>query len=301
MGNTDHNTRILEGSGEGDTIAEIAELVRAIHPELDVRQITQINDDITAIFNGSFPGFRVSNPTYHNLRHTRLVALAVTRLFHGLWCRGKVLSEKTLIQGILSAFFHDTGMLLSEADSARTGAYYIKGHETRSIYFLQRYVEATSLPSAFEENCAAIIRCTELHKEIDHLHAFPEEIQLAGHVVGSADILSQMADRYYLERLPLLFQEQKDGQAHEYSTPLELMQSTADFYRTKVRYRLHVLFKDVSQAMRDHFLARWQIDEDLYTTAILKNISYLESIIARCRAEQECVKRHLRRVPPTYP
>lgn len=301
MGNTHHTTMILGGNWEGDPIAEITGLSRVIHPEFDIARITRINDDITAIFNGSFPGFRVSNPTYHNLRHTRLVALAAARLFHGLWCRGKVFTENTLIQGMLGAFFHDTGMLLSDSDKARTGACYIRGHETRSIRFLQRYVEATSLPPEYAENCAAIIRCTELYSRIDHLEEYPEEIQLAGHVVGSADILSQMADRYYLERLPLLFQEQQDGQTSEYSTPLELMQSTADFYRTTVTYRLHVLFNDVSQAMRDHFLARWQIDEDLYTTAILKNIGYLESIIARCRAEQECVKQHLRRVPPAYP
>ncbi len=293
--------QILEGNGEGDPISEILELARIIHPEIDALQIKRINDDVTAIFNGTFPGFRVSNPTYHNLRHTRLVALAVARLFHGLWSEGESLDAGTLIQGLLSAFFHDTGMLLSEADNARTGAHYIKGHEKRSISFLQRYVEATSLPGHYAENCAAIIHCTELYKEIDHIRTLPEEVQMAGHIVGSADILSQMADRYYLERLPLLFQEQKDGKAHEYNTPLELMQSTADFYRTTVTYRLHVLFSDVSHAMRSHFRARWQIDEDLYTTAILKNISYLESIIARCKAEQECVKQHLRRVPPTYP
>jgi hypothetical protein len=293
--------QILEGNEEGDSIAEILDLARIIHPDIDIHQISRINDDVTAIFNGTFPGFRVSNPTYHNLRHTRLVVLAVNRLFHGLWISGRTFDAETLIQGLLSAFFHDTGMLLSEADNARTGAHYIKGHEKRSISFLQRYVEATSLPLYYAENCAAIIRCTELYEGIDHIHNMPEEIQLAGHIVGAADILSQMADRYYLERLPLLFQEQKDGKAHEYNTPLELMQSTADFYRTTVSYRLHSLFSDVSHAMRNHFRARWQINEDLYTTAILKNISYLESIIVRCKAEQECVKRHLRRIPPTSP
>jgi len=62
-----------------------------------------------------------------------------------------------------------------------------------------------------------------------------------------------------------------------------------------------VLFSDVSPSMRSHFREHWQIDEDLYTKAILKNIGYLESVITRCKAEQECVKRCLRRVPPAYP
>lgn len=95
-----------------------------------------------------------------------------------------------------------------------------------------------------------------------------EKIRLAGQVVGSADLLAQMADRYYQECLPLLFHEQKEGDAHQHDSPLELMQRTAQFYHTTINERLRVVFADISQAMRVHFQERWNIKRDLYSDYI---------------------------------
>lgn len=289
-------TDILDGNGRDDPAEEVLGLARLINPAVDVALLTRINRDTTALFEGKFPGFRTGSPTYHNLRHTRLVALAVARLFHGLWCDGRSFAAETLIQGILSALFHDTGMLPTEADAGAPSA---RGHEERSIAFARHYIESTGLPRSWAGNCAAIIRCTELSGGVDHLRSLPEEIRFAGHIVGCADILAQMADRYYLERLPLLFQEQKAG--HDgagYQTPVELMQATAGFYQTTITPRLEILFADVLPSLRSHFRQHWGIDEDLYTRAIRRNIDYLDSIIARCRAERQCVEQYLRRVPP---
>ena len=55
-------------------------------------------------------------------------------------------------------------------------------------------------------DCATIINYTDLESDPATFDYHPHEIQLAGQVIGSADILAQMADRYYLECLPLLFQ-----------------------------------------------------------------------------------------------
>lgn len=290
-------THLLEG-GSGDPLEEILNLARIIHPQVDIHRITQTHHDITRIFSGTYPGYRASNPTYHNLRHTRQVALASIRLLHGLWCEGRSFSAETLVQGLLSAYFHDTGMLLSDGDSARSGSQYFRGHEKRSITFIQRYIASSQLPDPYRENCAAIIRCTDLNFDPEHFSFPNEEIRLAGQVIGSADILAQMADRYYLERLPLLFQEQKDGEEHRYNSPIELMEHTAQFYRTTVTRRLRVAFADVSRAMQSHFREYRQVDEDLYARSIEKNIKYLESFIARCAAENDCVTRYLRRVTP---
>lgn len=291
-------THLLEGDKCGDSLAEILNLARIIHPQIDVQPISRVHHDITRIFSGTYPGFRASNPTYHNLRHTCQVALASIRLLHGLWCEGRSFSAETLIQGLLSAYFHDTGMLLSDGDTANSGSQFFRGHEERSITFIQRYIKSSRLPDAYRENCAAIIRCTDLNFDPEQ-YGFPsEEIKLAGQVIGSADILAQMADRYYLERLPLLFQEQKDGEEHRYNSPIELMEHTTQFYHTTVTGRLRVAFADVSRAMQSHFREYRQIDEDLYTRSIAKNIKYLESIIARFGAEQDCFERYLRRKPP---
>ena len=271
-----------------------------MHPDVDDALIIQIHEDLTGIYSGTFPGFRLSNPKYHNLRHARLVALATARLFHGLWCEGRNFSSETLIQGLLSAYFHDTGMLLTDTDTALTGSEYIKYHEERSVTFVQRYIESSTIPESFADNCALIVRCTDLNRDPRTFTYPSEEIRLAGQVVGSADILAQMADRYYLERLPLLFQEQKEGEVQQHDSPLELMQRTAEFYHTTITERLQIVFADISRAMHSHFRERWNIEEDLYFNSIRKNVAYLETIIASCKSEQDCLKRHLRRTPPTH-
>lgn len=294
-------TDIFEGGRHGDPIEEIQRIALLTHPGVDTALIGRAHEDLTRIYSGTFPGFRLSHPKYHNLRHARLVALATIRLFHGLRCTGRSFSPETLGQGLLSAYFHDTGLLLTDTDTALSGSEYIKFHEERSVAFMQEYIERSAAPASYADNCALIIRCTDLSRD-PRTFAFPsEEIRLAGQVVGSADLLAQMADRYYLESLPLLFQEQKEGDAHQHDSPLELMQRTAQFYHTTITERLRIVFAGISKAMRSHFQQRWNIDQDLYSDSIRKNIDYLETIIARCKSEQDCLKRHLRRVPPAHP
>lgn len=291
-------TDIFEGDRYGDPREEILKVALLTHPGVDTTLIGRAHADLTEIYSGIFPGFRLSNPKYHNLRHARLVALATVRLFHGLKCEGRDFSPATLHQGLLSAYFHDTGLLLTDTDTALSGSEYIKFHEERSVSFLQRYIETSAVPASYADNSALIIHCTDLNRD-PRTFAFPtEEIRLAGLVVGSADLLAQMADRYYLESLPLLFQEQKEGDAHQHDSPLELMQRTAQFYHTTITERLQIVLAGISRAMRSHFQERWQIDQDLYADFVRKNIDYLETIIARCKSEQDCLKRHLRRIPP---
>jgi len=291
-------TDIFEGGHHGESLEELLNIAHRIFHLNNLSTITNIYKDLTEIYSGIFPGFRLSAPKYHNLRHARLTALATVRLFHGLRCEGRDFSHETFVQGLLSAFFHDSGMLLSDSDTALTGSEYFRYHEERSITFVQRYISRTALPSIYAGNCAYIIRCTDFDLDPRSLTPPSEEIKLAGQVVGSADILAQMADRYYLESLPLLFQEQKEGAAHTYATPLELMQRTTHFFHTTIEERLQTIFSDVSRAMSSHFRERWGIEKDLYAENMQKNVRYLETIIERCKSEQRCIEGYLRRTPP---
>lgn len=294
-------TDIFEGGRLGDPRDEILNIARLLHPQGSHSLISRAYDDLTRIYSGTFPGFRFSAPKYHNLRHARMTALATVRLFHGLECEGTTFSPETLVQGLLSAFFHDTGMLLTDADTALTGSKYFKNHEERSVTFMGKYIKLAELPSSFADNCAFIIRSTDFDLD-PRTFSFPSEAtRLAGQIVGSADILAQMADRYYLECLPLLFLEQQEGAAHEYDSPLELMQRTMQFFHTTITERLHIFFADISQAMRSHFCVRWNMDLDLYSDFINKNMIYLETIIERCKSEQDCLEKYLRRIPPPHP
>ena len=59
--------------------------------------------------------------------------------------------------------------------------------------------------------CSQMIQCTKLSLSPKDLVFDTEEVKLMGHILGTADIIAQMADRVYLERLPLLFDELKEG------------------------------------------------------------------------------------------
>jgi hypothetical protein len=208
------------------------------------------------------------------------------------------ISPETLVKGLFAAYFHDTGMLLEKDDPAPSAAQYIAVHEARSVRFLNTYLIKNGFSEKIAEDCATIIYYTDLSKDPTTFAPQSDEIHLAGQVIGSADILAQMADRYYLECLPLLFDEQKTGGANQHDSALELMAHTTKFYHDVVLKRLTVTFADTSGAMRTHFRNRYNVDRNLYMENIDKNIAFLKKIIARCDSIT-CIKKKLKRIPPS--
>jgi len=288
---------MFEGTLDGDPLEEILRVSQIVNPSIDISLIEEAHHDLCSYYSGDHPQFRKSTLPYHNLRHTKMVVLAAIRLFHGLHCNHVEITANTYLKGLLAAYFHDTGMLLCENDTAESGTEYIAEHEQRSINFLYRYAQEKNLPEEIPRDCAIIINYTDLKKDPATFEYHSHEIQLAGQVVGSSDILAQMADRYYLECLPLLYNEQKEGGVNSHESALELMEKTAEFYYEVVLKRLVVTFSHTSQAMRYHFRERYQIDRNLYIDNINKNIKYLNKIVEQCETI-ECVKKYLKRNPP---
>ncbi|MEN8190917.1 MAG: hypothetical protein ABFS19_13810 [Thermodesulfobacteriota bacterium] len=116
--------------------------------------------------------------------------------------------------------------------------------------------------------------------------------------MGSADILAQMADRYYLERLPLLFAEHQEGGIGNYNSVLELMEQTSDFYHNVVIDRLAHSFGNLTKFMQVHFRERWGMERNLYLENIKKNIKYIRFVLRECQGDIDSVKKYLRRIPP---
>ena len=290
-------SHIFEGTQNGALLDEILFLARSISPSINLSLIRNAHNDLTAFFSGSHPDFQKSSLPYHNLRHTQMVVLATIRLFHGLHCNGIPVSEGMLQKGLLAAYFHDTGMLLKEGDPAASGPHYLDGHENRSILFLENYAIEKALSDDIARDCAIIINYTRLYSDPATFDYHSHEVQLMGQAVGSADILAQMADRYYLECLPLLHREQEAGGINRYRSALELMEHTANFYHNVVHTRLVTTFSNTSSVMRTHFRERFNIDRNLYIENMNKNISYLRKIIAKCD-DIECIEKYLTRHRP---
>ena len=291
-------TKIFESGATNDPLDEILALVALIQPTFDPLLLRQLHHDTARLFAGTYPGFRASNTRYHNLRHTYSVALATARLLHGLtYTHNQDISIQVMEQALYSAYFHDTGLLIKISDQALSGAIYTRNHEERSITFMTQYLESKYLSPALMQECAAVIKCTDLSLDPEDI-TFPSPAsKLAGHILGSTDILAQMADRCYLERLPFLFQELKEGGLKAHNSALELMQDTTFFYHNIIAERLEKMFTNTAQAMQTHFYKRWQINDNLYFTNIRNNLSYLKKILQTCEDKMECLETFLKRNP----
>lgn len=293
-------TKLIETGDTEDPLDEILAVLTLMAPGLKRAPLIELHREIGLIFAGEHPDYRQSNTKYHNLDHTYSVVLATVRLFHGLYCDGWPVSEDTIKKALYSAYFHDCGLLLKHSEDAATGATYTVGHEKRSMFFMADYLKAKQFSLPFITDCSVIIQCTNLSINPDSLFFPSAEMQLASFAVGSADILAQMADRYYLERLPLLFQEHQEGGVAGYSSAVELMQKTSLFYQDVVIDRLSRVFGNLTKYMQIHFRERWGVDRNLYLDNIKKNVKYIQFIVKSCSDDmgEESLQQYLRRTPP---
>ena len=285
-------TNISSPSG---TFAEMTKVLALIDPSYDPAPLKIVFSDIIRLFKGEYPGYRASNTKYHNLDHTCGVTLATVRLVHGLHIQGKSLLSKNIELGLISAMFHDTGLIQTENELTGTGAQYTIGHEERSITLMENHLSGNGFSAEDINDCRHIIRCTILTLPITEIPFRSKEIKTMGKVLGSADLIAQMSDRSYLEKLPLLFMEFEEAQMPGFETPLELFKNTEQFYHSVARKRLTEEMGNVSNAALFHFNERWNINRDLYAESITNNIEYMKDIYKECADSYECLMKRIRR------
>jgi hypothetical protein len=180
------------------------------------------------------------------------------------------------------------------------GAEFTLYHVTRSARFLARY-----LPSIGMENWVPI------STRIVHFTGYEiklKEIQLAdsrdrklGHLLGTADLIAQMADRCYLEKCrDRLYPEFVlggiaaatgiDGLLQvKYSSGLDLLRQTPEFVRETRIERLEGEFEHAYRYVEPLFGGR-----NPYLEAIDRNLGYLRRVL---RTERWPM---LRRNPPLF-
>ena len=286
---------LVDISSPQQTLIEIKYVLALTHPDFDPCRFEKAYSDIISLFEGRYPGYRVSNTKYHNLEHTCSVTLALVRLVHGLTVDGCYLTPRITELGVLAALFHDTGLIQTVDEQKGTGAQYTVGHEERSIHFMQGYLADKGFSDADIENCTHIIQCTILDLAVDSIPFHSDEIKTMGQVLGTADLIAQISDRTYLEKLPLLFMEFEEAGMDGFGSPLELFQKTGEFYHSVARKRLTNEMGGVGKAAQSHFRERWGIDRDLYDEAMQKNIQYAKKLETDCPDSYECLKDKLRR------
>lgn len=274
-----------------DILDEVRKIVCMRFSQFDFDAIGRVFKDIVRLFRGEYPGYRKCTTEYHDLKHTTDTFLAMARLMHGTLVGGENLTRENVNLGLICALMHDTGYIQTLDDDVGTGAKYIRTDSGRSIAFMENYMADNGFSKEGFKDYAHILICTSLDTRVSEIHFVSRETELLGKMLGAADLLGQMADRTYLEKLLFLFYEFKEGGVTGYNTELDLLKKTVGFY-TMIQKRFAHELDSMNKHMRYHFKARWNLDRDLYMEAIEKNIDYLTFILEN---HEKDYREHLKR------
>ncbi len=270
--------QLVDARDAKQLFAEVARLFSLSYGAEPAGALEQACSETQRLFAGQFPGYRACSSEYHDLRHTMSVVLAVSRLADGYNLKRSPLPQELALDLLRSAFLHDSGYIQESWETEGTGAKYLSRHEQRSIAFLQRHHRAFGIPGEALERLARLIRCTDLREDFSRIpFAGPEERD-AGAILGTADLIGQMSDRDYLERLLFLYYEFREAGVPGFQTEFDVLRKTGEFY-SQTRRRLKESYLSMYALARAHFRERHGVDANLYLIAISRQMGYLRRII----------------------
>jgi hypothetical protein len=271
-------SQLLNHSDAGAVIDEIVRILNFHYPAEDVKKIHDAYFWIENLFVGKLPGYRECTTEYHNLGHTRDVLLATARLIDGHNLSKGLLARELALDLCSAALFHDTGYIQQDDDLEGTGAKYTSTHVERSMAFATTYVPALGIPSARADLIARLISNTRVQPGSEDSPENGEE-RHAGALLCAADLLGQMADRAYLEKLIFLYREMREAGLGDYKTEFDILRKTLGFYEV-VRKRFDGPLMGVHDEVTPHFQKRYGIPRNLYMESIEHQMEYLKKIIA---------------------
>jgi hypothetical protein len=258
--------------------------------------------DFESLFTGQMPGFLGVDTVYHDLQHSQDVVLAMARLLAGYERvpGGPRLGAERGLVALITALFHDSGYIRESGESAiANGAVFTRSHVTRSARFIAKYLPDAGL-GKWVPISTRIVHFTGYEVPLDLLRVADARDRLAGHMLGTADMLAQMADRCYLEKCrDRLYAEfvlgnvavhaGAEGVKVLYGSGLDLLRQTPKFIASTVDNRLGSAFGHSYRFVEPLFGG-----DNPYMNAIRQNVQYLKGLTRGSRWPM------LRRNPPVF-
>ena len=259
---------------------EVIKLYSFHYAEKSFRGIEQCFQEVERLFAGNFKGYKACNTQYHDFRHTVHVYFAAARILdgHNLKHQGWELSQAFAQKLLTSALLHDIGYLQEEGDTEGTGAMYTANHVARGTTLLMKHHDALGIRSDDAACTSRFILGTDINTAFEDIPFQSEQERICGAITGTADLLGQMADREYLERLLFLYYEFREAGIPGYATEYDIIRKTKDFYLLVMKRFRECLMSTFRYATY-HFRERYGINRNLYMTAVNRNIVYLDRII----------------------
>jgi len=267
---------------------EVDRLFRELYPHVETRQLDVSFYNVARLYGGLTPWYHACDTAYHNLQHVLEVALAMARLMHGYdrSNRGsrEAIGPRLFVFGVVSALLHDVGYLRHLNDRRHdNGAQYTPVHVSRGARFLERYLGEIGMPE-LGPVAAEIVHFTGYERAAANIQVPDMRFLMLGHMLGTADIIAQMADRCYLEKCrDRLFPEFVEGGLAArgaddqragivFRSVEDLIAETPRFYKTAAA-RLTEQLGAAHQYAEQHFDG-----QNLYLQEMEKNIQYASRV-----------------------
>ena len=261
--------------------------------------------DFERLFTGHYPGYLGCDTTYHDMQHTLDMTLALARLVAGYEKSvetGDRLGEQRAQMVIITSLFHDSGYIRhTERDKGfQNGAVFTLQHVSRSADFLRGYLPNLGLAKDAAV-ASVIVHFTGYEVDLDSLELDDPRDAICGHLLGTADLIAQLADRCYLEKCRdrlykefvlggIAIEQAKPGQyTVRYESGIDLLKQTPSFYEQVSRDRLQ---KKFNRAYR--YIETLYDGQNPYVDSIRNNLTHLMRVL---KSENWGL---LRRNPPLF-
>jgi len=299
-------TNTVQVSSPKAVLAAIEALYRPTWPGLSFAPLITAFEHFERLFAGEVPGYFGVDTVYHDRQHTLDITLALARLIVGheqMQPEAARLGSERATVGLLIGLFHDVGYLRRADDhESRNGAEFTRTHVSRGARFLQEYLPVLGF-EAWVPIASDIIHFTGYEMPFAQIEAKVSDRRdvMLGHLLGTADMVAQIADRCYLEKCrDRLYAEfvlggvalpvaANGGRQVKYASGLDLLRQTPEFIAEVRTKRLDGDFNSVYRFLEVLYGGR-----NPYIEAIDRNVEYLRQIL---RSENW---RLLRRNPPIF-
>lgn len=292
-------TNTVRVSDPREVAREIRRLLQALYPRADLAPVATAFDVFTRIYTGTLAGYHGCDTAYHDAQHSLDVALAMARLLDGhersAGAQGALGARRAQL-GVISALFHDVGYIRRRDETQlRNGAELTLCHVTRSGEFLARF-----LPTVGFAREAAMVRhlvhFTGYEVPLDAVRVRGAKDRRLGFLLGTADLVAQMADREYPEKCrSFLYREfeacglagrpQPGKPAPVYSSPEDLLRKTPEFADKLFKDRLDGYFEGAYRYIEGHFGG-----SNPYLAEIRRHLDYIRRVIDT--GQLELLRRH---------
>jgi len=261
----------------------------ARYPGANFAPVAQAFNDLQTLFSGRMPGYLPCDTLYHDIRHTLDMTLAMARLVDGherACAHADRLGPRRAALGVLVALFHDSGYIKRSSEgSIENGAIFTKVHVSRSADFLATYLPKIGF-GAEAPVATQLVHYTGYEMEIENIPVADLRDRLVGCMVGTADLIGQMSDRMYLEKVRQFLYEEfvwgkiaretlPDGkEIVRYNSADDLIIKTPGFYEYVARTRIDKKLDGADRYAEAHFGG-----PNLYQSAIDCNMEFLRETI----------------------